>query len=619
MSATKERCVRRMSSLLTAMPSETLPAFASRVACSRAVKMKDFLRHIGSSQWGRGTAALSIRLATFTKVDADVLEKHAVRRISRKWQVFGNALPPRDLWRRSPRFCSLCLCEDYDLGNGRPSGRPYFRASWLHPLLEVCTKHSVGLDVLDIDYASYGCHDFSNAIKDNWSVVQALAAKPASREVSASDVYFSRRLNGEVPASKAWLDDFSFGFALRVTEAVGEALLDRQNASRRLRPQSDRAEAIRRGYTVTSKGTCGLRTFLEERDESYRSSAKKGKAFQLYGALYHFLNRNLDSPEAISVIEFVRRHAVSAHPIGPENAFLGFDGQRQLHSIRSASLTYGLHRKTVRKVLSEAGHLPASSSSTLDQRTVLAADIVDSLLSKWLDAVPMEEMKRLLGITANAIRQLLDSGLLSTLEYGPHHASRPVFSRKNVHELINSIERHAMPNAPAEDHVSLVEACAVIGRGYAALVKMILDGDISIWIDEKGEHTTFKNIFVCKDQVRSATRALRTDTATTGLLNLRMVEKLLRTTTKTVRALVDTGLLPSVASVHSFSGAPQRFVEQRALRSFQETFITLHDYRNHLGRGQMQQVKNDIRAKGILPVLDGDAISTVYRRSDLDL
>lgn len=635
---------------------EPLSAYLSRLAASRGVRLWDFRIHGGILARYNKKPRYYERVSAVTRIDPAVIKRHDLVKNGGTFSVFGMTFDVNDIWAKSARVCPCCIREDIEHGSGRVEARPRLRFGWMLRTLGRCAKHGIPLAVVGPDYDRISYGDLAGTLalhrgaREKDLDVGNDEAAPAGSSILASDVYFQRRIAsaaaGDVSDSRVgavgdgrtgdpgfalagqpgaalpeiaadtngpidlrMLDEMPVPAALLLTEVIGGMELFGDGYSRRGASGEDRQAAVIAGYEVTCRGHDGLREFLSKRDASHWRASRRGHFKNLYGRLQELLSSRTEDEGYHSVIRFVSEHAYSNHSLGPEDAFLGLSLPRRLHSIRTAEMEYGIHRITLRSILDSAGLLPAGSTHHGDGRVVIASETLEKLIYDWRERLPAEEAKARFGVSGAALEEIVRHGLVAEKDRDNRRRSR--LSRSSYVEFCGRLDRlpRALPRAGMRN---LREMTKVASRSYAEIIGLILDGTIaSAVVDERkvGEFG-FDSIYVDPLEVKIAIRA-----SSPPGITFQCAERMLGTTTRTVRRLAAAGLLKTVVADNPLHRTPQTYILPAGLEDFRRTYISLFEYAS--GRGQIALVKKRLAEDGIVPAFEETGSATFYRRKDL--
>lgn len=598
---------------------EPLPAFVSRLACSHGSDLWDFQRFNGINPRRLKKEEIYRRLSGMTGVGEDVLAHHDFVKVGGSDRIFGVVIDKQDIFAKAARVCARCVQEDMSRGSGRMEARPHLRFPWMLRTLGCCATHGTRLRVIGPDYHRYVYGDFSNQIARYQAEVEQAATEEPNAACDATRYFFeifaeaADRKNGaedgsEMLSPRDLLRDIPPPAALLVTEIVGGMVNHGSNYRRYQASAEERQEAVRAGFATTSQGYEGLRLFLHTLDLKLGSYVRSGRFKNLYGSFQDFLRYRIEDPCYWPVVDFVVRHAVETHPLGPKDNFLGFKGSRKVHSIRTAELEYRIHRATIRKLLRSAGLLPTELNARTDGRVLIDAETLHGLIHKWQARVPIEHAKSRLGISVTALARIVDSGLMDLTD----EERQKGLSRKTLEAFMQKLS-DAKIELPVAGMKPMLNVAQSTGLTYAKIIGLIFSGAVkNIAIAaEAGDEFGFKNIYVDPDEIFAAS----TRRGEPPGLSFKVAERVIGTTTQTTKQLVFERVIESFQGVNPANGRLQTYIAPEAIATFQATYVSLREYSR--GRGNIAQIKRRLDELGVVPVLQGTGIATIYRRADL--
>ncbi|WP_373413839.1 TniQ family protein [Ensifer aridi] len=589
---------------------ETLLGFASRYACYRGVRLPQLMRLTGIKIWHYASFETAVsRLGAMSGNDPSVLASHALRPQDAALHLLrGQMISRRDVFREAARFCPHCVCQDFAAGGRRPIANVYCRASWLNKLLTVCPDHEIELVSLSQKYLGYAREDFSSALTDNWAEVLAAADAATPASVSAYDRYFTSRINGDGAANEL-LDALPYNGAQRICEIVGamETYGDRVAISKL--PFEGLQKAAKLGFDILSSGYEGLRSILQKRDHRREESDDKGVGKQLYGSLYTYLHEHARKPEFAPVVEFVCDHAFSVHALGPENNFLGSGGVRKLHSIRSASVQYGIHPATLRKML-HASDLLAPDCDLRDLKVSIPAEQMDALAARWKDGVPMLYVRKRLDASPQVITQLTEAGHLTASDREIDHKLKKFYSSSQIEAFMARIEDLAVDQTSVWTDMVPLKHCAPF-MVYAEIISLILEEKLAVRIVKSaGAQTTLSHLRVNEAEVRQAAGV----GIPAGYYDTRTVAARLPLTVANLGKVVESGMIETT-QYRGPNGVATTAYSKASVNAFTRTYICFRK----LARQRSNWEKTEQRVAGVAPVFDFGGTERVYRKVDVGL
>jgi hypothetical protein len=617
---------------------EPLSGYLSRLAASRGVRLWDFRIHCGIQARYKKKPRYYEHVSNVTGIDPESLKRHDLVKVGGTFNAFDMTFDVNDIWAKSARACLCCIREDIEHGTGRKEARPWLRFGWMLRTLGRCPIHEVPLVQIGPDYDSVSYGDFVGTLASHqqaWKIEVHREDSDKSNTLGnadagivdarvQSDAYFHDRIVATAAGSPAaysdnkelrtveppqMLDRMPVTAALLVTEVIGGMELFGDDYSRGTATGEERQAAVSAGYQITSRGYVGLSEFLGKRDQIHWKGTRRGNIRGLYGRFQEFLLSRVDVEAYDNLRRFVAEHAYSHHTLGPKDTFIGLNLPRRLHSIRTAEVTHGIHRFTLRSILDAAGLLPQGANGQTDGRIIIAADVFDKLISDWKERLPAEEAKARFNISGNALKGIILQGLIVEIDDDPRRRSRigrPSF--KKFEHFLNSLPA----GIPDKGMRSLTDMTRKVGRSYGEIVNLMKERKITkiIRVADPEETWGFENIFVDPLEIKEAF-----EVAVPPGITLQYAERTIRTSTKTVKRLVASGLLKTVSARNPSKRKLQTYVLPSDLEEFQRTYISLFEYST--GRCHPVLMKKRLTSSEIHPAFEEEGAATFYRRDEL--
>lgn len=233
-------------------------------------------------------------------------------------------------------------------------------------------------------------------------------------------------------------------------------------------------EACCSGFDILSDETA-LSNFLNEQHDRHFTRKKSSSRYRIYGPFQRFLTYLCDEPGARSLIDFVRKHAMDALPIGPYDDFIGGGGVRKWHTIRTAKLEFNMDTRLVRKMLVERGVLSESQAKLRDNDILIPAREIESLAGARDDGVYLGYVKEKFGIVEATAKQLMNLGVIEPL-FGAVNGMKTKFSQTAIDATLAA----AISGLPERDDdgelVPLVDATHLGARSVANLFAAVVAG-----------------------------------------------------------------------------------------------------------------------------------------------
>ncbi|WP_274426869.1 TniQ family protein [Chelativorans sp. YIM 93263] len=375
---------------------ETPASFCSRLAAMNGrLEARHFCADLGFNFQdvvdGRD-AALS-RLAYLADIDVSSLRDSAILKTADGYQVDGQRMTRNLMIRNRLRFCPECLAEDMRRQDEHPLARAWGRRKWLISFIRTCNVHNVSLVECSVQQEPSMIHDFAAMVQvDRWEIPEA-AKRSVVREPSAFEHYLLDRINGHVGAAP-FLDALPFYVAARFTELLGAVVTRGLKAPIRSFSGDDWWQAGAAGFSITSCGEDGIRSWLSEKQAAFGGKTGDVGGRALYGRLYETLAHDSDDPAYDPVRKLIREHAIDTLPLGPGDDLFGPITDRRWHSVQSASKEFGVHPKRLRKLLIEADVLSKDTATLANARIMLDAEEIAEFVAEVKDTVSAKEAQK---------------------------------------------------------------------------------------------------------------------------------------------------------------------------------------------------------------------------------
>lgn len=597
-----------MREVFPILQAETLLGFASRYAVRRGVRCADFMRHTGISLFRYSSFDTAVdRLAALTGNSPEVLAHHALRLENVGFhRLCGERIHRNDVYRKSARYCPICVVQDHAKGGPRPFTNIFCRASWLVEVLTVCPHHGVAMRYSPKLFRGYAHEDFNGDIVDRFKEIVAEAKTEEMCGATKFDAYFHARLNGE-PRESEILDALPYYGALGVCEVVGAMELGEGTVGRSKMSGSQRREAFNRGFDLLNLGYPYLTKFLEKRDNRRRETSDKGVGKQLYGIFYTYLNERVEDLGYSELISFVKEHAFSAHPIGPENNFLGGGGERKFHSIRSASMQYGIHPATLRKML-HAANLLDTESDVRDLKVSIPVADMDDIARRWKEGVPAYYLKERFETSPQVIKQLTDAGILVATNREVNHRLKSFYSLPQIEAFISKLDQLAHANDGSGIETVPLKRCAPF-MTYVDIIRNVMDGKLRLWIKKPSDTaTTLLHLRVMEEEVRK-------------LAGVDLPEGHYRTNDVAARIALRVGALEELEAAGLIettiyrgpNGVSTKAYPKSSLDAFTKRYISFRK----LAREKDKWEKTERRVAGLVPVFNFGGVDRLFLKSDV--
>jgi hypothetical protein len=596
---------------------ETPPDFASRLS-TRACRddMREFCGDFGID--GRaiinGVADAVGALADLAGVSRDRLLGEAFTRMDTTRRQFlhrDEVFLQSSLVRNRVRMCPACMAEDIERRDCRLPARPHRRSMWLVRGVRTCAEHGMALAEVGKLDGPNAIHDTTRVIADAVPRLASLVDSAVLRTPSRFERYLLRRLDGKEAGS--WLDRLPMYAALHLPLVAGAVAVHGPEVVLEGLDDDEAWRCETAGFDIVDKGVEGIRTFLDDLQAPFRDSrAAKGPKV-LYGRLYDWLAHECRDKAYDPVRDIIVDHSLDTLALGHDDVLFGRKvGARRKHSVRSASLEFGLHPKRMRRMLRRANLTDDNIGGLADNKVTFDAEEAEALLKGLAESVSMEKLRDHLNLPRPHDRGLWERGFIKPMMAGGRTKGGHAFLRNDLDEFLERMLRNADPTLHGDP--GMVPLIAAAKRSCSAVmdvVALVLDGKLSRVGRDTGQ-TGFLSVLVDAEEVRP----LVTGPAYEGH-SLREIERLLPAKTAAVKALISKGLLETVTVKNPVTGWMQPIVRKNELERFRREYVSLNTLAHERGE-HFARVKKSLVAAGVVPVGDpGELKQTLYRRSDI--
>lgn len=562
---------------------ETRKSLLSRLSKANSYRsLEAFLSLNGTSAppFERGEPQAIKRLSEWSGVSAEQLSCYNIKSsgAGSNWRL-GPALMSRDM-RIGPyhRYCPKCVAADLQSGRGREQTRPYVRAAWMTRAVEACVEHGCVVVEAAADKKVQG--DFARYVADNLERLReeaVTAPSAASVEVSR---YVENRIYGK--SSNEFLDQFEAYVAIDLCQNIGNFAIQHglvESAATLVGGLS----AVDYGFEIACHGPEHIEAVIAKVITWERPFAIEMQGF--FGKLRRWLLRNKDKEEFAGVIELFQGIAERNLPIGSEETFVLPTRQRYLHSVRSASIEYGMFEDRVYQLALDAGLTEPTDLSS--GRIYLDAQRTHEILSVALATVTTPEIASELGIHIERVRQMLDANLLRRVEVAQDGTR--VYSRVRRSDFEAFKNRLDAPMATSTE----IEALVPIGRATQILfctivdiIELVINGQLAC-LRRLSQDGIISGLGVSLAELQPLVEDLQKSTTgitlpifdpadpECGLMNTAQARQKLATATGTVTELLNLKFLKQVKGFNPRTRRAHDYICSKSVESFMENYISL--------------------------------------------
>lgn len=585
---------------------ETPLGFASRLAAANGYPsigaFLDCTETTGLSI-ARGSADAMMLLEAWSGEDRERLGQFAVRNADERLSFgLGNAVFGRDHRRgNAHRFCTQCIQDDFRCGTGRKVSRPYVRAWWETRAIKTCPIHGTWITEVARENNE---DDFTLFVRSNEHLLSddnGAAGNGLPREL---DRYLIGRIRGE--ASNPFLDRFEAYVVAGLSKYFGRFL-------RRYRaPEaSDDSEC---GYNTVKQGEAHIRAVVSERVLGGSAALEDGSAPM--EPIPRWLRRNLHAPAYAPLVELFQDLAERTMPLGEGEIFILPTRKRYRHTVRSASLEYGLMEPRVTELMTKAGLLEPEVETRM--KPSFDAELARPILEAARDTLSLTEAAAILDLNGPRLHEIIDAGILPRVE--ADRGDLRIYTRirkQDLDDFQTRLFKRSKLEIDLKDYLPIVNAAHRCNCQLRELVEMVLDGQLQD-IARNGDIFTFPHLLVNLKEAQETRRLVTKQAIGTELLAIKEAAAVLKTTQAKVYPLVASGILSAVEKLNPSTRRMQSFIEPKTLETFQRLHISVAEIAAVYGT-RADIVVHRMEQLGVEPSFDpGKRSGRYYRRRELD-
>ncbi|EJC80818.1 hypothetical protein Rleg4DRAFT_2482 [Rhizobium leguminosarum bv. trifolii WSM2297] len=592
-------------------------SFASRLSAANGYRsLKSLLASGGTNvtDLAKGDPEALAKLARWSGAAPDHLAELAI--VSSKdhntWRI-GEAVFNKDMRRGNRfRYCPTCIVDDVSHGKEHPAARPYVRAQWLTKAVVNCSQHHRPL--VEVDFPNHHEHDFARYVANNLPAIEHVAKEDFEAQSISVDLYAENRIKGIY--REQYLDRFPAYVAIDLPTYLGR-LLKRNDATWALVPAELRDASLREiGFHFARQGAEVIRQLVTTFIRAKRPDG--GEKF-LFGHLGRWLRSNSSKPEYAELVELFQDVAERNLPFGPGDFCFVPVRKRYLHSIKTASAQYGLVEKRVIRLLRDAGCI--GDEKLHYSRIHFDAEKAHGILMNAAETLTSRQVRLELAVTEEFMADLLESGLLPTVEARPDIRKFSRIRREDLTEFKRSIVAASTCSNADEGMGTIFEVSQKCGCRAHEVLAIVLKGGLSKVSAPKIDHFKIHGVVVDIDEavrlvVGNRESAFQRDHA--GYVSVEDARVILRVKPLTIKYLLQHGLL-SLSKISSpVSSRSKEFITLASLEAFQSEYVTLGELSTRYATHAIA-VTNALEKIGVKPSPErAGAVTRFYRRVEVE-
>ncbi|MGB3813774.1 MAG: TniQ family protein [Shinella sp.] len=593
---------------------ETPLGFVSRLAAANGFpSLEVFLNCTETSALAimRGEAGSMALLESWTGEKRDRLGRFAVRRADEKLHFrLGNAVFGRDHRRgNTHRFCVQCVQHDLRIEEGRKVSHPYVRVWWETKAIGTCPIH--GSRITDVA-CDNNKDDFALFVRSNAHLFADDHGDATSRPPRELDRYLIGRIQGAIV--NPFLDSLEAYVVAGLCKYFGRFLRRYRSAAVSEDGSFETLNDAEYGFNAVKLGEAHISELVSELVLGESALVEDGASPM--DPITRWLRRNHDVPAYATLVEFFQDLAERNMPLGEGQICILPTRRRYRHTVRSASVEYGLREQRIVGLLTKAGILKVEEATTA--KISFDAEQAKPILEAAQDALSLTEAAAILGLKGPRLHEIIDAGFLPRVE--ADRGDLRIYTRIWRQDLIDFQRRlfeRAKTEIDLDGYLPIVKVAHRCNCQVREVVGMIFDGQLD-GIARSGNGITFANLLVNLKEAQGKRRLVVRQEIGTDLLSIAEAAELLNTAKYKTYPLVATGVLSSVTRLNRTSRRMQPFIEPKALEDFRRLHISVAEIASLYGT-RADVIVRRMEALGIEPSFDpGSRPGRYYWRSDLD-
>ncbi len=388
------------------------PAFSlmSRMAFIGGISALEFGSDIGVSfrKILDGDRESIERLARIAGMAPEPLLNWTLRRSSRSRRLLRNELfPSKTALSSIVRGCPMCLQEDAIGNASSPHSMMAIRGDWLVPHVMICVAHEQALVPLWQESRVIDRYETVTRFSEIAPKILRDDHTDGIRDTADYDLWMDGRLVNGV--DETWLSKFKLNASANFCRLIGSALMKLEGIPLSAIDTDSQWGLYQMGFEVAKRGEAAIHEALQELNRLAEPHQGPKAVFPL---LYDRLSRDYrDDTDYLPFKNILASHLLETWPLGPGDDLLGRHvTERRLHSVRTASLEFGVDTRRLRKLLKAAGIIDGRLP---DAWSVFKSSDADQILARMERLVTAKEFAEGIDLSRSQFDLLIADNILS--------------------------------------------------------------------------------------------------------------------------------------------------------------------------------------------------------------
>lgn len=581
------------------VPGECATSLGSRLARRNGVqRLITFCSDVGIDYFAlaNGDPQEVARLATLAGVDAALLQLGTPQLIEPGWFRLGRErIKSTAFSRTSLRSCPACLAA------GRHVDHAAHHGLWQLTSVRTCPVHGCYLVALPPRQNGNDTFDIMSMLKRYTPV----APMPAA----AADMELEQYLRGRVErgAGDGWLDRLPFHVAAQTCEGFGLLLTQGPDAKRELVGPAEWAAAGTTGFRVLREGADAFRAKLK--DIQMAQPLDNTLYRTRFRVFFEWLRYRDDDPDFDIIRNIVRDFVFRNFPIAEGQVVLGQPCPEQyVHSLATARSTFGISGWKLGRRLAAIGLAQRSSvSKQFVLREYAPADVVRGIVTEVDALLNATQAAERIGIDRIMMTKFTVRGLIP--RYYAEHNSTPLYHPRDLAAFLAKLRGLVAKDVP-QHPLDIPEASRRLSVPMDRVTQIILENQIKLYANVAPQ-ARFRDFRLSLDALREAF-----GTEQEGAVRIAEAAERLQVSVRTVRGLLDQGILEPRMVRERRTARTRRYVSSGSIENFAAEYITVSDLAAQSGRlpGAEAILQSD---SGVQPLALDSRCNTIYQRGDV--
>lgn len=583
------------------VPGECATSLGSRLASRNGVqRLITFCSDVGIDYFAlaNGDPQEVGRLASLAGVDNACLQMNTPQLIEPGWFRLGEERFKFTAFSRtSLRSCPACLSA------GRHVDHAAHHGLWQLSSVRTCPVHGCYLVALPPRQNGNDTFDIMRML-GRYAPAAPVPAAAADLELER---YLCERVQGG--AGNGWLDRLPFHVAAHTCEGFGLLLTQGPDAKRELVGPAEWAAAGTAGFRVLRKGPDAFRAKLK--DIQMAQPLDNTLYRTRFRVFFEWLRYRDDDPDFDVIRDIVRDFVFRNFPIAQGQVVLGQPCPEQyVYSLATARSTFGISGWKLGRRLAAIGLAQRSSvSKQFVLREYAPADVVRGIVKEVDALLNATQAAERVGIDRIMMTKFTTRGLIP--RYYAEHNTTPLYHPRDLAAFLAKLRALVDKDAAPQHPVDIPEASRRLSVPMDRITQIILENQIKLYADGASK-ARFRDFRLSLDALRSAFSAEQE-----GAVRLAEAAKSLQVSVRTVRSLLDQGILEPRFVEERRTARTRRYVSSRSIDEFADEYITIVDLAARSGRLPGAEATLQA-ARGLKPLALGARCNMVMRREDID-